>query len=216
MTLFSRPHHIPTKTQNRVLVRKSLSSTAVAAMESRLYRRLASRLVECEERTRLLRRMIVKGVGFKEEEDFIVHEMSKLKGQNQNFWKDRREILTLLMSRKLRDNLYFEKTLRMRRDSARKEMSDLMGQNSTACRRVVRKSKEEGMRVRMRCRLKNEKKMKYLCEKYDVKKSGEDLLCEEDMMRYGKAKVFTGEDIKPVQMRDPVIVCKKDEMIELK
>ena len=34
-------------------------------------------------------------------------------------------------------------------------------------------------------------------------------------MKYGKAKVFTGEDIKPVQMRDPVIVCKQDEEIKL-
>ena len=134
-------------------------------MESRLYKKLASRLVECEERTRMLRKMIVKGVGFKEEEEFIFHEMSKLKGQNKNFWKERTKLLSLLMNRKLKDNISFENSLRMRRDRARLDMSEKLGQNSSACRRVVKKSKEEGLRTRMRCRLKNEKKMRFLCEK---------------------------------------------------
>ena len=126
----------------------------------------------CEERTKLLRMMNSRGVGFKEEESFLIHEMKKLKGNNNrkaNYWKDRREILALLMTRKLRDNILLEKDLRMKRDRARRNMSEALGPNSTACRKIVRRSKEEGVRLRMNCKSKNEAKLKFLVNKYDVR-----------------------------------------------
>ena len=55
-------------------------------MESRIYKKLARRLIECEERSRLLKRMLEHEVGFREEEQFLIHEAKKLKGENNNFW----------------------------------------------------------------------------------------------------------------------------------
>ena len=64
--------------------------------------------------------------------------------------ENRNKLLTLLMIRKFQDNILLEKESRMRRDQARRKMSATQGQNSTPCRKVVRKAKDEGMRVRMK------------------------------------------------------------------
>ena len=53
----------------------------------------------------MLRKRIARGVGFKEEKEFIFHKMSKLKGQNKNFVKERTKLLSLLMNRKLKENI---------------------------------------------------------------------------------------------------------------
>ena len=63
------------------------------------------------------------------------------------------------MGRKLRDDLYFGGSLRNRRDQARKKMGEALGQNSMTCRRIFRKSKEEGMRVGKLCNMKNVRKL---------------------------------------------------------
>ena len=83
----------------------------MSAKEARLYQKLANRLVECEERSKLLRRMIKEEIGFNEEEQFIAHERGKLKGKNV-MKKERREFLALIMGKKLKDNIYFGNDLR--------------------------------------------------------------------------------------------------------
>ena len=55
----------------------------------------------------------------------------------------------------------------------------------------------------------------FLSMKYGVKDKGIEELCEEDKLKYEKAKVFTGEEVKLEVTRDPVIVCKKGEEIIL-
>ena len=57
-------------------------------MEAREYRKIARRLIITEERTKLLKGLLSHGVGCKEEEEFIQHEMGKLKGRNVNFKKE--------------------------------------------------------------------------------------------------------------------------------
>ena len=184
-------------------------------MESRTYIKLARKLVICEERTKLLRMMIQEGVGFREEEQFVLHEAEKLKGNNDHFKKERREILAPIMKRKLKDNIIYEKNLRTRRDQARREMESTMGPNSTACRKVVKKSKEEGTRLRLNCKKKNTSKLRFLINKYGMRDTGTSMLCEEDWQTYRGARVFKDEDIKPEKMRDPVIVCREGENIVL-
>ena len=72
----------------------------MAAKEARLYQKLANRLVECEERSKLLRRMIKEEIGFREEELFILHERGKLKGKN-TMKTERRQFIALIMGKKL-------------------------------------------------------------------------------------------------------------------
>ena len=124
-------------------------------MEARNYRRLSRKLIECEERRKLMEKMIKHGVGFTEEEEFLIHEEKKSKGKNDNFWKERKGILALIMGRKLRDNNLLEGNLRYERDEARKSMGRTLGENSSSCRRIVKNTKDEGVRVRNKCKKKN-------------------------------------------------------------
>ena len=94
----------------------------MTAQEARVYRKTAIKLIVAEERTKLLKGLIAQKVGFKEEEDFIEHELTKLKGKNQNFKKEREGILALLMGRKLKDNIAYECKVRRERDQARKNL----------------------------------------------------------------------------------------------
>ena len=187
----------------------------MTAKEARLYQRLARRLVECEERTKLLKRMVREGIGFNEEEQFILHEMSKLKGKKNKLKEDRKEFLALMMSRKSKDNISLEKSMRYERDKARRQMEETMGANSTACRRIVRLSKTEGEKVRRCCEVKNMRKLNHLRNKYGMRDSGLYELSEDDQKQYGSAKVYTGEDMRPQELSEPVLVCRQGEEVYL-
>ena len=102
----------------------------MSAKEARLYLKLAKGLVECEERSKLMKKMIREEIGFREEELFIINEMSKLKGKNKNLKKERKLLIALIMGKKLKDNISLEKNLRLRRDQARRQLEGLMGPNS--------------------------------------------------------------------------------------
>ena len=100
----------------------------MSAKDARLYRKLARRLIECEERSKMLKKMMKEEIGFREEELFILHEIGKLKGENKNLKKERRQLLALIMGRKLKDNISLEKSLRQRRDQAKDNWKTLWGQ----------------------------------------------------------------------------------------
>ena len=187
----------------------------MAAKEARLYRRLARRLVECEERSKLLRRLVREEIGFREEEQFIFHEMGKLKGGKKDLKDERKKFLALIMGRKLKDNISLEKSLRFRRDQARRQLEGAMGANSTACRRLVRRSKDEGEKVRRCCEAKNMRKLNHLRSKYGVRNNGLYELSIEDQLKYGDAKVFTGDEMRPQKLSEPVVVCREGEEISL-
>ena len=50
---------------------------------------MANKVIVAEERSRMLKGLIAQKVGFKEEEEFIAHELAKLKGKHQNYEKER-------------------------------------------------------------------------------------------------------------------------------
>ena len=187
----------------------------MSAREARLYLKLAKGLVECEERTKLLKNMVKKEIGFREEELFMLNELSKLKGDKKNMKKERKQFLALIMGKKLRDNISLEKSLRQRRDIARRQLEGLMGPNSTALRKVVKKSKAEGERLRRCCSVKNMKKFKYLSEKYGMKDNMLYELSMDDQKKYENAKVYSSDDLRPQKLRDPVIVCRQGEEVLL-
>ena len=72
----------------------------MTSREIRVFRNLSSKLIKIEERGRLLGILIARGVGLKEEEEFVRHEEGKLKCQKTNL-KKRKEIIKLLMIEKI-------------------------------------------------------------------------------------------------------------------
>ena len=68
------------KTVLLTLIFLLFKSTAMAASEIRAYRSLSTQLVKTEELDKLLGNLIERGVGLREEEDFMRKEEGKLKG----------------------------------------------------------------------------------------------------------------------------------------
>ena len=218
MTYYRHLHHLPPAMSSTVPTVKSsqtYQNTALAAKEARLYSKLSRRLIECEERSKLMKKMKNEEIGFREEELFILSEMGKLRGTKKHLWKERKQLLALLMRRKLRDNISLERNLRKMRNQARRKLEDVLGPNSKACRKIVKNTKIEGMNVRQKCGMKNDRKLRFLKRKYGMRECGLNDLCEEDRVKYKDVKVFSGEEIQPEKMRDPIIVCRQGEEIQL-
>ena len=80
----------------------------MAAQEVRENSNLSKKLVEIEERGRLLKTLLERKIGLNEEENFVRKELVKTKGVNNNNSKvktdQRREIITLSMKFKVKDN----------------------------------------------------------------------------------------------------------------
>ena len=189
--------------------------TDMSAKETRLYQKVAKELIECEERSKLMKKMIKSEIGFREEELFLLNEKGKLKGNSKNFKKERKQFLALIMGKKLKDNISLEKSLRMRRDQARRQLEGLIGPNSTALRRIVKRTKSDGDKIRRDCSVKNAKKFRYLSDKFCMRDSMLRELSMEDQSKYEDAKVFSGQDLRPQELSDPVVVCRAGEEILL-
>ena len=75
----------------------------MVASEMRKFRNVATKLVESEERDRMLKSLLSKGIGLREEEEFMKNEESKLRGGKTITMK--KEIIQSLMKNKIRDNI---------------------------------------------------------------------------------------------------------------
>ena len=119
------------------------------------------------------------------------------------------------MERKLKDNISFECKLRRERDQGKKKMENLMGSNSNLYRKLVKKCKEDGIKKREIYSMKYKKKLDFLVKKYGKREVGLDELEIEDQEMYWNASVFNEDDMRPMRMKNPVIVCGKNEEIKL-
>ena len=125
------------------------------------------------------------------------------------------EFLALIMGKKIKDNISLEKSLRMKMDQARRQLEGLIGPNSTALRKIVKKTKAEGDRLRRSCSVKNAKKFRYLRDKFCMRGSMLHELSMEDQTKYEDAKVYSGQDLRPQELSDPMVVCRAGEDILL-
>ena len=101
--------------------------------------------------------LIAQGVGFREEEEFLAHEISKLRGTKRLLKK--KEIVTLTMGEKLRDNKKHEKVTRILRNKALSRVEEALGHNSRPCSGLRKDVKAQGLKTREKWKLKNVKKV---------------------------------------------------------
>ena len=81
----------------------------MSAKEVREYRAVSKRLVEVEERSRLLEKLIARKVGLAEEEGFVIKEISKYRNTGKVSKlksKQRLEMIAITNKYKLKDNNY--------------------------------------------------------------------------------------------------------------
>ena len=100
----------------------------MAAPDIRAYRTISSRLIRVEERGIMLKNLLAKGIGLKDEEDFLSRVGSKFKSRKK-FGK-RKEVLGLMMREKIRDNLYWEGKTRSLRNHFLGKIEKALGRNS--------------------------------------------------------------------------------------
>ena len=96
-------------------------------------------------------------------------------------------------------------------------LEKLLGKNSKVYREIVKNVKMNCDRVRRIVKKKYVKKAKFLAAKYGKKvMSGMEDMTSQERMKYGNARIFLKEcDLKPEEMKGPVIVCMEGEQIEL-
>ena len=186
----------------------------MSAQEIRAYRSMNSKLVKVEELDKLMGNLIERGIGFKEEEEFIIRENLKLKGAKGK--KLKKDFVLQLMKLKLRDNRILGEKIRNQRNKLRGKIEETLGQRSRQCRWIVKSVKENNLRLRQRVRKKNVKKFNYLVGKYEVRNNVLDELSSEDRLKYGKAMIFDDDsEMGNVECQEPIIVCSPEDKIEL-
>ena len=189
----------------------------MSAREIRAYRSLSTKLIKIQERGRMIGNLIARGVGFREEEEFMWHESGKYKCQQLKS-KKKKEIVNVLMMEKKKDNLKHEQKTRRLRNLTLGAIEGALGRNSRPCRDLRRQVRTVCKKLRVKVRRKNDKKANFLCEMYGRK---EDILMElehDDRVKYGGAKIFeSGYDDEEVSKYEfePCIVCYEDEVITL-
>ena len=197
ITRFYKNHLFPHRNHLIYLEKFSIlfqiqSLKKMTAREIRVFRNLSSKLIRIEERGRLLGILIARGVGLKEEEEFVRHEEGKLKCQKTNL-KKRKEIVKLLMIEKIRDNKKLEKKTRKLRNRSLGVIEGSMGRNSRKCRDLRSQVRVNCQALRSKVRQKNNKKLMFLIKKYGVKNETIEELAKVDRLKYGGAKIFAEE-----------------------
>ena len=197
------------------MVSSSLSQPELVAKEERAYRNWAKKCTEAEEREGLLNSLLRSGVGLPEVENFARQEVKKMKGGGK--MSKIRGTVSKVMKDKLLDNSKWAKTSRRMRDKKRMSLEKLLGKNSKVYREIVKNVKLNCDRVRRIVKKKYVKKARFLAAKYGKKRmSGMDDMTSQERMKYGNARIFLNEcDLKPEEIKGPVIVCMEGEQIEL-
>ena len=196
-------------------VKFKLSLIEMSAQEVRAWRNLAKQLFMVEERSKLLGMLIAKGIGLREEEEFMIHEKEKFRGEKVGklFEKKSKEMVAQTMKLKIKDNNIIGERVRRARNHKKGVVELRLGSNSRKFRWIIKDIKENCDKLRNELKVKYRDKVEFLTKKYD-KLRGIEGLNKEDKDVYGSAKVFT-EAPKPEESKDPVIVNNKGQKIPL-
>ena len=187
----------------------------MSAREIRAYRNLSAKLTKIEERGRLIGNLMARGVGFREEEEFIKHEISKFHNKTTQMTK-KKEIVKMMMMEKQRDNIKHGKKIRSLRNKTLGEIENTLGQNSRPCRELRKSVRMNNKHLRTKLRMKYNKKMTFLVRKYGMRYVAIEDLENEDRKMYEGAKIFDEDfEMKNEDEYEPCIVCMEDEDIRV-
>ena len=182
----------------------------MAAKEVREYRTLSKKLVEIEERGRMLVRLQKKRIFLTEEELFVQNLQTKFKilGDKKGVrGKQREEVMAVTMKYKVKDNNLYGIKVRRRRNYLRGKLESEMGNKSKEWKKLMEEVKKNCDKVRKPLKLKFDKKVGFLMKKYGAVKRSCDV--DDDLLRYmGDPEVFK-YDVRPDVVREPVVVSSR-------
>ena len=117
----------------------------MTATEVRQFRSTCKKLVEAEERGKLLKKLLKNGLSLKEDEEFIHNSDQKMKflgNKNSVMIKKHEEFSKLFMKYKIKDNLLYSVKLRKKKIWLRGRAEASLGSRSRECRILMRDVKE--------------------------------------------------------------------------
>ena len=166
----------------------------MTAKEEKTFLKLTIQLVQVEERRHLIENLKQQKLGLREEEEFVKHEMEKMRGGGRFGKKD--EIIKLLMEEKLRDNNRIDQKLRRHRNKVRKKLVDMYGEKSHRFKSIMDNIRKKRDRMRDKLKQKNIKKVKFLRNEYGKNVNVLEGLNEDDKKTYGEAKIFCENEVE--------------------
>ena len=194
----------------------------MSAKEVREYRAVSKRLVEVEERSRLLEKLISRKVGLAEEEGFVLKELEKYRNTGRVSKiksMQRQEMISTTNKYKLKDNNIFGDKLRKKRNWLRGTIERAMGGRSREYRKLIEETKTRGDEHRKKLKLKYRQKVDHLEKKFGSRwtNKGEDELDGDMLDSIGVVTILTkdGGKLAPEKLRDPVVVEGEGEVIVL-
>ena len=189
----------------------------MTALDIRTLKKVTIRLAETEEMSKVLRSLVAKRIGFKEEEDFLAKEKSKLKGSKS--FDDERRLIKLTMGEKLKDNLKLEIKLKGQRNRLKSKISGAFEVKSRPYRGIMRNINDAAKKARLESRLRLKKKEQFLTKKYGggpLNSVGIAELSKVDQSRFGEARIFNLETKwKKEDAKDPAVVSDIDQELSL-
>ena len=185
----------------------------MTAKEERSFLKLTIQLVQVEERRHLIENLRQHKLGLREEEEFVRHEIEKMRGGGRFGKKD--EVIRLLMEEKLRDNNRADCKLRRQRNKVRKKLAEMYGEKSHRFKSIMSNIKVKKDRLREKIKQKNIKKVKFLRNKYGRNEDVLMGLIEDDRMVYSVARVFSDDSMTAQPSEEPMLVKFEDEEMSI-
>ena len=154
-----------------------------------------NQVAACEERIKLMKRLLKLELGVAEVEEFGINLSSKFKS---NKFKDKvqdgeivsKEALKSIMVIKLRDEKKYLKELMLTKNGMRMEIEKEMKKNSRPSRGLFREFREQSAKTRLECREKFRQKVDHLRRKYRESKEDAMRKIPSDLVELGGLKIF--------------------------
>ena len=182
-----------------------------------MLRKISIRLVEAEERSQHIRKLVSKGLGFKEEEEFMNREKSKLKGGK--VFDEKRKIIKLAMDEKWSDNFKLIYKLKKQRNRLRTRICGAYETKSRVLEGILKKIGNQAKLARQEARTRLKKKEQFLTKKYGGNtrlEGGIEELAKVDQSRFGAARIFdTDGKWEKEPSKEPAVVCDEGQELVL-
>ena len=188
----------------------------MTAQEIRGYRSMSKKLVQIEERAKLLEQLKKRQICLGEEEVFVQNLIKKFKvlgDKTEMKTNCHNDIASIALKYKIRDNSLQCTKVRKKRNWLRGRVETVLGSRSSTCRNLIEEVKQYTTKYRKKLKLKNQKKVEHLSKKYGVKKK---ISVDNELLEImGKPKLFYDDKVEVDDIRKPVIVEGVGEHITL-
>ena len=189
----------------------------MVAKEVREFRTASKKLVEVEEKSKMLLELRKKKVSLTEDELFVQNLNSKFKilGDKRGARDQHRsEIVSITLKYKIRDNNLHGVKVRKKRDYLYRKLESEMGKTSRDWKELMKDVKANSVKLRSKLRMKYKKKVEHLITKYGVMGAVK-YEVDDNLLKYmGNPKIFV-TDLEPEEVKKPVLVENVGENIEI-